>query len=181
MDTGIISVRYARALYKRCTETHNEQAAYTQMQQLLSAWQHTPELRAAIANPMIAKKAKSQLLNTACDEKQQPIEEVQRFINLVVSKGREEAMPYIAHAYIAQYRKDKQLIDARLITAVETDNDTQQKMRALVEKRTNAQVHFTTEVDTEIIGGFILEYDTYRMDASVKTQLNNILKQLQQQ
>ncbi|MBN2914524.1 MAG: F0F1 ATP synthase subunit delta, partial [Prevotella sp.] len=37
---------------------------------------------------------------------------------------------------------------------------------------------FKTEVNPELIGGFILEYDTYRMDASVKTKLNNILTQL---
>jgi F-type H+-transporting ATPase subunit delta len=39
-------------------------------------------------------------------------------------------------------------------------------------------VEFATEVNPDIIGGFILEYDTYRMDASVKAQLNNILSTL---
>jgi len=33
-------------------------------------------------------------------------------------------------------------------------------------------------VKPELIGGFVLEYDTYRMDASVKSQLNTILSQL---
>ena len=51
-------------------------------------------------------------------------------------------------------------------------------MRQMVEKRTNGTVEFTTDVDPEILGGFILEYDTYRMDTSVKSQLSNILKQL---
>ena len=35
-----------------------------------------------------------------------------------------------------------------------------------------------TEVNPDIIGGFILEYDSYRMDASVKTKLNSILNTL---
>jgi F-type H+-transporting ATPase subunit delta len=48
----------------------------------------------------------------------------------------------------------------------------------LVESNTNGTVEFETEVDADIIGGFILEYDTYRMDASVKTRLNTILSQL---
>ncbi|MBR5928383.1 MAG: F0F1 ATP synthase subunit delta, partial [Prevotella sp.] len=44
--------------------------------------------------------------------------------------------------------------------------------------KTNGTVEFESEVDPDIIGGFILEYDTYRMDASVKTKLNSILTQL---
>jgi len=48
----------------------------------------------------------------------------------------------------------------------------------MVEQRTKGTVEFKTEVNPELIGGFILEYDTYRMDASVKTKLNNILTQL---
>ena len=48
----------------------------------------------------------------------------------------------------------------------------------MVEAKTQGTVEFTTEVDPTIIGGFILEYDTYRMDASVKSKLNNILVEL---
>ena len=48
----------------------------------------------------------------------------------------------------------------------------------MVEAKTQGTVEFTTEVDPSIIGGFVLEYDTYRMDASVKTKLNRILSEL---
>ena len=51
-------------------------------------------------------------------------------------------------------------------------------MRQMVESKTNGTVEFETEVNPDIIGGFILEYDSYRMDASVKTKLNSILTQL---
>ena len=51
-------------------------------------------------------------------------------------------------------------------------------MRQMVESQTNGTVEFETEVNPDIIGGFILEYDTFRMDASVKSKLNTILTQL---
>ena len=41
-----------------------------------------------------------------------------------------------------------------------------------------ALMKVVAEVNPDIIGGFILEYDTYRMHASVKSQLNSILKKL---
>ena len=51
-------------------------------------------------------------------------------------------------------------------------------MKSMVENRTNGRVEFESEVNPDIIGGFIMEYDTYRMDASVKTRLNTILNTL---
>ena len=51
-------------------------------------------------------------------------------------------------------------------------------MRQKVESRTQGTVEFQTEINPDIIGGFILEYDTYRMDASIQNQLRNILTQL---
>ena len=55
---------------------------------------------------------------------------------------------------------------------------TERKMRSMVESKTNGTVEFETEVNPDIIGGFILEYDTYRMDASVRNRLNTILTAL---
>lgn len=48
----------------------------------------------------------------------------------------------------------------------------------MVRVNANGTVEFKTKVDPGVIGGFILEYDTYRMDASVRTKLNDVLTQL---
>lgn len=87
-------------------------------------------------------------------------------------------MQLIAQSYITLYRKQKNIIHGRLITATAVSPATEQKVRRMVEQRTDGTVEFLTEINPDIIGGFILEYDTYRMDASVKSQLHGILKQL---
>lgn len=87
-------------------------------------------------------------------------------------------MQFMANSYITLYRKQKNVIRGKLITAAAVSDDTEQKMRQMVESNTNGTVEFETEVEPDIIGGFILEYDTYRMDASVKSKLNGILTQL---
>ena len=91
---------------------------------------------------------------------------------------RESTLQFMAASYITLYRKQKNIIRGKLITATAVDASTEDKMRKMVEQRTKGTVEFKTEVNPELIGGFILEYDTYRMDASVKTKLNNILTQL---
>ena len=176
MDIGVISVRYARALLKSATDAKIEDAVYAEMQQLAKSYVEVPQLRFTIDNPMLSKDKKEALLLTAAGQKHSAL--TKAFIQLVLKEDRESVMQFIANSYVTLYRQQKNVIRGRLITAAAVSPATEQKMRQMVESKTNGTVEFETEVNPEIIGGFILEYDTYRMDASVKSQLNNILNSL---
>ena len=176
MDIGVISVRYARALLKSATEAKIEDAVYTEMQQLAKSYVEVPQLRFTIDNPMLSKEKKESLLQAAAGTKLSDL--TKAFIQLVLKEDREGVMQFIANSYVTLYRQQKNVIRGRLITAARVTADTEQKMRRMVESKTNGTVEFETEVNPDIIGGFILEYDTYRMDASVKAKLNSILTTL---
>ncbi len=176
MDIGVISVRYARALLKSATDAKIEADVYKEMQTMAKTYTEVPQLRQTIDNPMLSKDTKQQLLLTAVGEK--PCELTKAFISLVLKEDRENVMQFIANSYVTLYRQQKNVIRGRLITAAAVSPATEQKMRQMVESKTNGTVEFETEVNPDIIGGFILEYDTYRMDASVKSKLNSILQTL---
>ncbi len=176
MDIGVISVRYARALLKCSVESKVEDQVYQEMQALAESYIAVPELRRTIDNPMVGRDKKAEVLKAAAGGNVSEI--TVRLIDLVLNEGRENMVQFIANSYITLYRQQKNIIRGRLTTAVAVSDAMEQKMRQMVEKRTNGTVEFTTDVDPEILGGFILEYDTYRMDTSVKSQLSNILKQL---
>ena len=180
MDLGVISVRYARALLKSATQTHVEEKVYGEMQLLFGNYMNIPLLRQTIDNPMLAKERKHKLLETAAGaQPKAPVSELtSRFFKLVLDEGREEVLQLMAASYIDLYRKQKNITRGKLTTAVAVSPQTELKMRQMVEQNTKGKVEFETEVDPDIIGGFILEYDTYRMDASVKTKLNTILTEL---
>jgi F-type H+-transporting ATPase subunit delta len=176
MDIGVISVRYARALLKSATDAKIETDVYKEMQTMAKTYTEVPQLRQTIDNPMLSKDTKQQLLLTAVGEK--PCELTKAFISLVLKEDRENVMQFIANSYVTLYRQQKNVIRGRLITATAVSPAAEQKMRQMVESKTNGTVEFETEVNPDIIGGFILEYDTYRMDASVKSKLNSILNTL---
>ena len=102
----------------------------------------------------------------------------QCFLELVLKEGRASILQFMATSYITLYRKQKNITRGKLVTATSVSSDTEKKMRKLVESKTRGTVEFNAEVDPDIIGGFVLEYDTYRLDASVKTQLRKILTEL---
>ena len=176
MDIGVISVRYARALLKSAIDQKLDERVYHDMQLLAKSYIDVPQLRQTIDNPMIAKDKKQILLTTAAGPLASQL--TQSFIALVLKEDRENVIQFMANSYITLYRKQKNVIRGKLTTAARVSADTEQKMRQMVESKTHGTVEFETEVNPDIIGGFILEYDTYRMDASVKSKLNNILNTL---
>jgi F-type H+-transporting ATPase subunit delta len=176
MDIGVISVRYARALLKSATDQKQEERVYQEMMTIAKSYLEVPQLRHTIDNPMLSKDKKEGLLLAAAGEK--PCQLTKNFIQLVLKEDRENVLQFMANSYITLYRKQKNVIRGKLTTAARVSAQTEQKMRQMVESKTNGTVEFETEVNPDIIGGFILEYDTFRMDASVKTKLNNILNTL---
>lgn len=176
MDLGLISVRYARALLKAGMDAKLEDEVYKEMQLLSDSYIKVPELKFTIDNPMLSKEKKGDLLIAAIDGK--PCELTKTFLRLVLKEEREGMMQFIANSYITLYRKQKKLIRAKLLTATTASDVSKQKLRKLVESKTNGTVEFETETDPNLIGGFVLEYDTYRLDMSVKSKLSSILSQL---
>ena len=176
MDIGVISMRYARALLKSATDQKLEDAVYQDMMTVAKSYLEVPALRHTIDNPMLSKDKKEALLIVAAGEKNCQL--TKAFIALVLKEDRENVVQFMANSYITLYRKQKNVIRGKLITAARVSAETEQKMRQMVESKTNGTVEFETEVNPDIIGGFILEYDTFRMDASVKSKLNNILNTL---
>ena len=176
MDIGVISVRYARALLKASLDAGVEDKVYSDMQILAQNYITLPELRKAVDNPMLSKELKEQLLVAAGGDN--PCDITRSFLSLVLKEARESILQFMANSYVTLYRKQKNIISAKLITAAGVTKSIEDRMRHLVESKTNGTVQFETSTDPELIGGFILEYDTYRMDASLKTKLNTILAQL---
>ena len=177
MDIGVISVRYARALLKSATDQKMDEQVYQEMQLMAKSYIEVPQLRHTIDNPMLPKEKKQMLLETAAGgEKASQL--TKAFIVMVLKEDRENIMQFMANSYVTLYRQQKNIIRGKLITAVAVAPETEQRMRRMVESKTKGTVEFETEVNPDIIGGFILDYDTFRMDASVRTELNSILNTL---
>ena len=132
--------------------------------------------KATVTGDGLSQEAKEKILVAAVGGS--PCELTKSFFRLVLKEGRESVIQFMANSYITLYRKKKNIIRGKLTTAVAVSPIAEQKLLQMVEDKTNGAVEFETEINNDIIGGFILEYDTYRMDASVKSKLKNILSQL---
>ena len=96
------------------------------------------------------------------------------FLHFVLKKRRIEMLPFIVSSYISQYHKKKGLVTCKITTSCPIDEDTKERFKVIIDQKHHGKVEITTNVDSSLEGGFILEYDTYRLDASLKSQLQYI-------
>ncbi len=178
MNTGITSARYAKALLRFATENGEEERVYGEMRQLLQAFQAAPRLRVLLQNPALPATQQASLLVAAATTEKGISTSSERFMAVLCQARRADLAQYVAVSFQTQYREAKGLIEARLTTAVPATEDITKQMQKLVEQRTGRKVSFETHHDADLGAGFVLEYDTYRMDASLRRQFNDLRRTL---
>ena len=179
MEIGTIAKRYAKALYLYATECKAEERVYEQATTLCHAMAQVPDLMRALINPVVAQSAKVELLCQATGG--QMHEAFMHFIRLVFNQHREGHLPFILHSFVALYRKQKHIYVAKVTTAIPMDSSVEELLRRKIADITQGgTIEFDIQVDSDIQGGFILQLDDQRMDASVKGQLRQIQAELMQ-
>ena len=178
MDNGKISVRYARALLNVANEQHCEDIIYQQMMQLTRNYsQDIHGFDEVLSNPIIGKEDKIKLQKTAIGETVHPC--LAQFLDFLSEKNRENKLFLIALKYQEMYRKHKGIILAKATTAAQMDDGTLEKIRDYLKTAFHCEVEMRVTVDPTLIGGFILDIEHDRMDASIAGRLNALKKELQ--
>lgn len=170
MDNGKISVRYAKALLDCANEQHCESEVYDNLSRLTASYgMAINTFNEVLSNPMVSPAQKVELLCTAIGEPVHPF--LIRFLELLAEKRRENKILVIALKYQEMYRKQKNLLRADVTTATELDDQALDRIRDYVERRFGRQVEMHVSTNPELIGGFTLDIEHNRLDASIKGRL----------
>ena len=176
MITGKISARYAKALYKFAEEQKNAGTVYNEMKIVANSFMEVPELNEALSNPTLSAQKKKELLITAAGT--QVCAEFKRFVDLVVEHKREEYFQSISLVYQDLYRKEKNIIISKITSAQPITESEEMRIKNAVKSVTDGTIEFEKCVDPDLIGGFVLNVETYQLDASIKSQLRMVKDRL---
>ncbi len=177
MNLGKISGRYARALYALAKEQNVQGAVNNELHQLSDSFFEVPKLQEALANPMHTAAEKERLLITAAGgDSISPL--LKQFFQFIIEKNREEFAVFMAMSYQDIFRRDENIVLGTITSASEIGTDAVQRIKNRVLKKYSRKLNVHTKVDKSLIGGFVIEINNYKLDVSVKNQLQEIAKEM---
>ncbi len=176
MNTGIIAKRYAKALYAFAQERNETAQLYEEMKALSACYLKVDGFRAMLSDPMLSRNDKLKFLQSAVGGA--PSLAYMRFIKLVLDHKRESFLQSMALTYMDICRKENHIVTGSLTTAVPIPAEVESALRAKLLPDKEGTLEFSLQVDPTILGGFIFDYDTYRLDASLVSQLRKVKNQL---
>ncbi len=178
MDSGMISVRYAKALLACAKELGEERTLFDTMSVLSDSFEQCPELTIVLKNPTLSAAQKKQLAVAAAGGTSNAL--FGHLLDLLLKNGREEQLRRVALGYCDLYQADSKICVGRVTTAKPIDEATSARIRNFLAKRSGRTVELKTRVNPNLLGGFLLDVDDERLDASVVGQLRRIKKKLAQ-
>lgn len=174
MNDGLIPRRYAKALLKFACEKGQDKALYALMKTLSTSFAEQPDLCRVINNPFVPAESKIELLTTASGATAADTCFAD-FLKLLVRNNRIGMAREIALAYLSIYRKANNIYKVEITTASQFPADEMKRLKELIERHVDgATVEYHETVDPDLIGGFTVNIDSERLDASVKNELKQL-------
>jgi F-type H+-transporting ATPase subunit delta len=142
----------------------------------VQATHDVPELSALLENPEIDHRAKQAALGELLGGGE---ELVRNFLLVLVEKGRATELDEISREFETLVAAEEKRLEVELTTAYELSDDEAKEILAQIEERTSGrQVDATRRVDPSLIGGFVLQAGSLRVDASVRGRLDRLRHEL---
>lgn len=178
MNEGLIPRRYAKALYKTAVGRDCAERVYQLMLNLSAAYAADPELVRTVANPFVTTEDKKKLLVTAAGatDKDATFDD---FVRLLEENRRLDMAGAIALAYARYYRLQRDIRVVTVVSAAPLAPDMLARIKDLIGKHLGgAKMEFSTRVNPDLIGGFIINIDNESLDASLERQLKELRQSL---
>jgi len=175
MNHSKIAVRYSRALFQSAIEKNildkvNRDMVY------LSEICSISEMKELLDSPIIRPSVKTRLLHGILEESLEEI--TMSLIDLLVQNGRESFLPAVTRVFRSDTLKYNGITECMLTTAVKVDAGIRKQISELISSTFKTKVELKVNIDSEIIGGFILRVEDNFIDASIRNKLRIIRKEL---
>ena len=106
--------------------------------------------------------------------------ELVNFLELLAEKHRMPALFRIRARFDELWDKENERLEVTVTSAVELDPSVVESIGAEIEKKTGKTIELKSEVDDSIIGGLVLQVGNRVLDASVRSRLDKLRREVLQ-
>jgi F-type H+-transporting ATPase subunit delta len=165
-----VASRYVKSLLGLAVEQKSLEEVHRDMQLFAQVCMENRNFVNMLRSPVIRHENKRVILKKLFDGKVSPL--TMAILSIVTKKNREAVLPEIATEFHNAYNLYKGIGKAYLTTTIPADKELLEIMEAISKKLSNKEtIEMQTSVDSNLIGGFILNVGDRRIDASVRSKL----------
>ena len=168
-----IATPYAEALLQVAESRKETDAVAEQAKSLLAVLSSCPELKAALASPVLEPEAKKAALAKLFDDQVTP--SVQNLLKLLADRQRLPMMEAVLMRFLELYRELRNITLAKVTSATALSEEQQAELNRKVQAIAGSKsVEFDLVVDPSLIGGFIVSMGSQVIDASLSGQVRRL-------
>jgi F-type H+-transporting ATPase subunit delta len=176
MSVQRISSRYAKSLIDLAQERDCLEKVKEDIQHFIKVCE-VRDFHLLLKSPIVNGSTKKGVFEKLFTESYDSL--TMAFLNIILRKEREMYLEDIAKEFVQQYRDIKRIAAVTITTATALGGDQLDKIKDLIagSGATYENVELSSNIDEDLLGGFIIEFDYKLYDASVAHQLDELRKE----
>jgi F-type H+-transporting ATPase subunit delta len=166
---------YARSLFQVAKEHDDLDVVREQLGAFADALAESPELQTFFFSPYFSTEEKKEGLDKAVTG---ATEAVRNFLDLLIEKHRMPVVFRIRRVFDQLWEEAHHLLPIEITSAIELDPSIAERIGDEIGRQTGRTVELTSTVDPDVIGGIVLRVGNSILDASIRTRLDNLRRQV---
>lgn len=175
MSVELVARRYATALADVVGSDYK--TVQNELNTFAGLMSESSDLSGMFANPAISHDGKTRVLATIID-KTKPSKTTANFLKVLLENGRLNNLADINQAFVSVLAERSGVVSAQVTSARALTSAEQKDLENSLEKMVGTKVNLAYEIDQNIIGGIVTRIGSTVYDSSIRTQLDNLKKQL---
>jgi ATP synthase F1 delta subunit len=170
-----IAAVYARSLFEVAKDQDKLDAVREQLGAFVDALNETRELQVFFFSPYFSTHEKEDGLERAVSDAD-PV--VMNFLKLLIEKHRMPTIFRVRANYDALWEEENRLLPVQITSAVELDEGTVRQLGDRISEQTGRTVDLSANVEPDILGGIVVQVGNSVLDASIRTRLERLRRQV---
>ncbi|MCS5699451.1 ATP synthase F1 subunit delta [Cyanobium sp. FGCU-52] len=168
-----ITTPYAEAFLQVVGTDGSADAVVQEARNLLALWHESPELREAMASPVLEVSAKKAALTKLFEGKVSP--SLLNLLKLLADRQRIGYLDAVLERVLDLYREQNDIALATVTSAAALSDEQKQSLTEKVKSVAGTdKVEIDTKIDPSLIGGFVLKVGSRVIDASLSGQVRRL-------
>jgi len=166
---------YARSLFEVAQEADKLDVVREQLGEFAAALDENRELTVFFFSPYFSATEKKEGLASALEDAE-PV--VQNVLELLIEKHRMPIIFRLRRELDRLWEEENKLLPVQITSAVELEAATVERIGEEIGEQTGRKVNLVASVDPDVLGGIVLRVGNSILDASIRTRLENLRKQV---